>query len=388
MYDLLLAGGRVINPADDTDMIADVAFSNGKVAAVRPDVPRDSARVVRDVTGMIVAPGFIDMHTHVYWGGTSLGIEPDPASLRGGTTTLVDAGSAGPGNFAGFRRHVIEPSSVRILAYLNISFPGIFAFNQRMMVGECTDLRLLDVIECVRVIEENRDLIVGVKARVGRVASGSLGAIPLDLALEAAEHTGLPVMAHIDHPPPTYREVLERLRPGDILTHCFKPFPNAPLQGSGEIRPAVIAARQRGVIFDIGHGSSSFGFKTAREMLALGFTPDVISSDVHILCVDGPAHDLLTTMSKFYCLGLDIHHIIRATTVSPALALRRPDLGVLKEGGIGDATIIRINEGDHSYSDSSGERMHGRHRLKAAGLVINGRWLDTSAAPSMVANNV
>jgi dihydroorotase len=247
-----------------------------------------------------------------------------------------------------------------------------------MMVGECTDLRLLDVSECVRVIEENRDLIVGVKARVGRVASGSLGAIPLDLALEVAEATGLPVMAHIDNPPPTRREVLDRLRPGDTLTHCFKPFPNTTLRIDGNIWPEVLEARERGVIFDIGHGYASFGFKTARGMLAHGFIPDVISSDVHVLCVDGPAYDLITTMSKFFCMGLSLPDIIRATTLAPALAIRRPELGTLTPGGIGDATVIAIEEGEFSYTDSSGDVLKAESRLSAAGLVIDGKWIDTT----------
>jgi dihydroorotase len=378
VFDLLLTGGRVINPANGTDAIADVAFADGHVAKIQSNISTEEARAVRDIKGFIVTPGLIDMHTHVYWGGTSLGVEAEPISKRGGTTTFIDAGSAGPGNFPGFRRHVIERSSVRILAYLNISFPGIFAFNQKMMVGECTDLRLLDVSECVRVIEENRDLIVGVKARVGRVASGSLGAIPLDLALEVAEATGLPVMAHIDNPPPTRREVLDRLRPGDTLTHCFKPFPNTTLKIDGNIWPEVLEARERGVIFDIGHGYASFGFKTARGMLAHGFIPDVISSDVHVLCVDGPAYDLITTMSKFFCMGLSLPDIIRATTLAPALAIRRPELGTLTPGGIGDATVIAIEEGEFSYTDSSGDVLKAESRLSAAGLVIDGKWIDTT----------
>lgn len=378
MYDLLLTKGRIINPADATDVIADIAFANGRVAAIHPDIPSSKAHKTRDVSGLIVAPGLIDLHTHVYWGGTSLGVDAEPIGRRSGTATFIDAGSAGPGNFPGFRKHVIERSTFRILAYLNISFPGIFAYNHRMMVGECTDLRLLDVLECVRVIEENRDLIVGVKARVGRATSGTLGAIPLDLALEVAEATGLPVMAHIDNPPPTRREVLDRLRPGDTLTHCFKPFPNAPLRGNGSIWPEVLEARERGVIFDIGHGYSSFGFKTAKGMIAEGFIPDVISSDVHVLCVDGPAYDLITTMSKFVCMGVGLNEIIRAATVAPADAIRRPELGRLTPGGIGDATLIAIDEGTFTYTDSSGDTLTGDSRLRAAGMVIGGNWIDTT----------
>jgi predicted amidohydrolase len=234
-------------------------------------------------------------HTHVYWGGTSIGVEAEPIARRSGTTTFVDAGTAGPANFPGFRRHEIEPSRVRILAYLNVSFAGIFAFSRTVMVGEASDLRLLDLNECVRVAREHRDLIVGIKVRVGRGAGGSSGIAPLDMALEVAEELGLPVMAHIDHPPPSRKEVLGRLRPGDVLTHCYRPFPNSLLRSDGAVREEALMARERGVTFDIGHGAGSFGFHACRGLLAAGFPPDVISSDVHVLNVDGPgvrsAHD-------------------------------------------------------------------------------------------------
>src|SRR5262249_33430299 len=160
--------------------------------------------------------------------------------------------------------------------------------------------------ECVRVVETNRDLIAGVKVRVGRNAGGTSGVAPLDIALEVAGATGLPVMAHLDNPPPSRLEVLTRLRRGDILTHCFRPLPTAPVDQDGRIREEVLEARRRGVIFDIGHGSGSFGFRTAEAMLTAGFLPDVISSDVHALSIRGPAFDQLVTMSKFLYLGMEL----------------------------------------------------------------------------------
>ena len=222
--DLILRGGRVIDPASGRDETCDVGFTDGLVAAVAPRIA-DKGTVERDVAGAIVTPGMIDLHTHVYWGGTSIGVEAEPIARRSGTTTFVDAGTAGPGNFPGFRRHVIEPSAVRILAYLNVSFAGIFAFSRTVMVGESSDLRLFDLNECVRVAREHLDLIVGIKVRVGRGAGGASGIAPLEMALEVAEELDLPVMAHIDHPPPSRKDVLERLRPGDVLTHCYRPFP-------------------------------------------------------------------------------------------------------------------------------------------------------------------
>jgi dihydroorotase len=373
VLDLILRGGRVIDPANGVDGVLDVGFQDGKVAHVAGRID-ESASDVRDVSDLCVAPGLIDLHTHVYWGGTSIGVDAATVARSSGTTTLVDAGSAGPGNFPGFRQHVIAPSPVRILAYLNISFPGIFAYSTSVMVGECTDIRLLDGKECVRVVNANRDLIVGLKARVGKLASGSNGIAPLEMALEAADECGLPVMAHIDNPPPPRREVIARLRPGDVLTHCFKPFPNSPIRSDGEIWEEVLAARERGVIFDIGHGMMSFGFDVACRMLAKGFVPDVVSSDVHALNINGPVFDLLATLSKFYCLGLDLPILVRTATAAPAAAMRRPELGHLGIGAVGDATIFTVEDGRFAYSDCLGEVLHGRHRLGLRGIVANGRW--------------
>ena len=371
MNDLVLKGGKVIDPSQDLDRVTDIAFAGGKVVAIGDNL---AGKDTRDVAGKIVAPGLIDLHTHVYWGGTSLGVAAELLARTGGVTTFIDAGSAGPGNFHGFRKHVIEPSPVRILPYLNVAFPGIFAFSKSVMVGECSDMRLIDAREAVRVARENKDLVLGIKVRVGKSASGTSGIMPLDIALDVAEETGLPVMAHLDASPPARHEVMSRLRPGDVLTHCFRPFPNAPVRPDGKVREEILAARARGVIFDIGHGAGSFGFGTARGMLQAGFLPDAISSDVHITSIDGPAYDLLTTMSKFLCLGVELATVIKLATVGPAKAIKRPDLGTLKVGSVGDATVIDLKAGKHDYADSLGERLTGDKRLLSAGVVLAGKW--------------
>jgi dihydroorotase len=373
-YDLVLRGGRVIDPSQSIDRVADVAFASGTVAAVGEGLAREAERV-EDVAGKIVTPGLIDLHTHVYWGGTSLGVAPERLA-RGGCTTLVDTGSAGPGNYAGFLEHVIKPAPVRILAYLNVCFAGIFGFSKRIMMGESGDLRLIAPHDAVEVAEAHRDTLVGIKVRVGFNASGASGLVPLDVARQVAEEVGMPMMVHIDLPPPTLADVLARMRPGDVLTHCFRPFPNAPATADGQVHEAVREARARGVIFDIGHGMGSFSFRTARVMLANGFPPDCISSDVHALCIDGPAFDLLTTMSKFLCLGMPLDEVIRAATEAPARALRHPELGTFQPGSAGDATILALEEGAFDYVDSTGERLSGPVRLSARGVVIDGRVWD------------
>ncbi|HEX3863410.1 MAG TPA: amidohydrolase/deacetylase family metallohydrolase [Stellaceae bacterium] len=372
MLNLILKGGRVVDPAHGRNEITDIGFGDGRVETIGTGLPLRAEQTI-DVSNMLVAPGLIDLHTHVYWGGTSMGVDAATVARRSGTTTFVDAGSAGPGNFHGFRRHVIEPSPLRILPYLNVSFPGIFAFSPAVMVGEAADLRLIDPRECVRVINEHRDLIVGVKVRVGRGAGGASGAAPLDIAIEVAEEVGLPVMAHLDNPPPSRLEVLSRLRPGDVITHCFRPFPNAPVWPDGRVRDEVLAARDRGVIFDIGHGGGSFGFRTAELMLEAGFLPDVISSDVHAMSINGPAFDQLVTMSKFLALGVDLTTVIGASTAAPANIVGRRDLGHLAVGAVGDATILQVVEGEFDYRDVLGETRRGRHRLVVRAMVVGGK---------------
>jgi dihydroorotase len=374
MPDLVIKGARVIDPSQGLDRVADVVLDGGKVAAIEADVSIEQAREVVDGSGRIVVPGLIDLHTHVYWGGTSLGVDADALARRSGTTTFVDAGSAGAANFLGFRKHVIERSRARILAYLNVSFAGIFAFSRNVMVGENVDIRLCDAREALACAREHLDLLVGMKVRVGRVASGSNGAGPFLIALEVADNLQRPLMAHLDFPPPSRLEVVMRLRRGDVLTHCFRPFPNAPIRLDGPIYEEIEAARERGVIFDIGHGQGSFGFATARAMLRAGFLPDVISSDVHALCIDGPAFDLLVTMSKFLCLGVPLGEVVRAATVAPALAIGRPELGSLRPGSPGDVALLELREGAFDYVDVLGEQITGDRRLVCHGIAIGGSW--------------
>ncbi len=374
MTDLILRGGRVIDPSQDMDAVADVAFADGKVKAVGPGLEAAPGAVERDVSGQIVTPGLIDLHTHVYWGGTSIGIDAEDFCRMSGVTTAVDTGSAGPGNFAGFRKHVIDRSEVRILAYLHVSVAGIYGFGDEVHVGESEDIRMMAPRAAAAMADANRDVIVGIKVRLGRHASGDQGMNPFGFAMQVAEEVGMPLMAHIDEPPPSYEELVDALRPGDVLTHCFRPFPNCPATAQGTVKQAVLRARERGVLFDIGHGMGSFAFKTARAMLANGFLPDTISSDVHKFCINGPAFDQVTTMSKFLCMGVELPEVIRRSTVNAAMALRRPELGSLKPGSVGDATVISVKEGAFDYVDVLGEVMNGDRKIVSEAVVIGGKW--------------
>ena len=377
-YDLILKGGHVVDPSQGINKVQDIAFENGKVAKLDDDLSSSDAKEIKDVSKSFVVPGLIDLHTHVYWGGTSLGIDADDFCRHNGVTTAVDTGSAGPGNFAGFRKHVIEKSDVRILAYLHVSHAGVYAFSDRVMVGESKNLNLMDPITAVEVVNENKDVIVGIKVRLGRIASGVHGTIPYEYALQVAEETGLPIMVHIDEPPPSYAHIVSRLRKGDVLTHCFRPFPNTPIMANGKVLPEVLEARERGVIFDIGHGKGSFSFKVAKLMLENNFQPDVISSDVHKLCINGPAFDQLTTLSKFLVLGVPFYDVIEQSTVNAAKALNRPELGTFKVGSVGDVSLLRIDTGSYDYIDVLGETLTGDRKIELDGVVLNGQWWHTA----------
>ena len=294
-YDLVLKGGRVLDERNGVDGVLDVAVKAGRIAAVGKDLAARAGRV-EDMSGAIVAPGLIDIHTHVYHKATSLSVDPGFIARRSATTTLVDAGSAGAGNYDGFRDYVMAHSPYRILAFLNISFPGIFGFDKGVSIGEATIRDMLPVDRCVAKIEANRDRIVGVKVRIGGPVTGDLGLGALELALEAANAVGLPLMTHIGTAPPSYADVVSMLRPGDILTHCFRPAPNSALGDDGKRSQgrARGARARRAVRHRPRHGRLRLrdGRRGAEGWLPAG--PDLVRRACHRgggAGVRSPAHD-------------------------------------------------------------------------------------------------
>ncbi len=376
MFDLVIKSGKVIDPSQNIHEKMDIGITQGKIASLRENIPAEEAREVREVAGKIVVPGLVDLHTHVYWGGTSLGVAAEELGKRTGVTTFIDAGSSGAGNFSGFLEHVIKPSNVQILAFLNISYPGIFCFSENLMVGELLDPNLANVEEAVKKVKTYPQFTVGIKVRASMPASGTHGITSIHLARQAAEELRKPVMVHIGVPPPTVEEVLPLLREGDILTHSFRGIPNQVLQNNGQIIPELREARQRGVIIDIGHGIGSFSFKVAHALLEQGFFPDTISSDIHTLSLQGPAYDLPTVMSKFLNLGMDIEEIIRATTWAPAKAIEKgKEIGSLREGRRADIAILEIREGRFEFYDCFGDEMIGKKRISCVLAIKDGRIL-------------
>jgi dihydroorotase len=379
-YDLVLKGGHVLDERNGVDDVLDLAIKADRIVAVGKDLTARASRV-EDVSGAVVAPGLIDIHTHVYHKATSLSVDPGFIARRSAVTTLVDAGSAGAGNFDGFRDYVMAHSPYRILAFLNISFPGIFGFDKGVSIGEATMRHMLPVDRCVAKIEANRDRIVGVKVRIGGPVTGELGLGALELALEAANAVGLPLMTHIGIAPPSYADVVSMLRAGDILTHCFRPAPNSALAPDGGVLRAVREARERGVLFDIAHGMGAFGYETTESALRDDFPPDLISSDVHVIAVGGPGFDLLHTMSKLLNCGLTLPQVIGMSSNRPALAIRRPDLGHLGVGAPADITVLQQVDSDYMFEDVVGTKRQGSTLLSPVAVYLGGKSMEIARRP-------
>lgn len=370
MDDLLIKGGRVLDPAQQLDARRDVAVTRGRITRLAADLPPDSAREVLDASGHLVVPGLIDLHVHVYPGVSHYGVAPDPTCLARGVTTVCDAGSAGADTFEGLRRYVIDVSETRILAFLNISAIGMVS----PLDNELEDLKHASPERAIRTCERHRDVIQGVKVRLTRTMVGENGLAPLRLAKQAAEALGLPLMIHFGGTPGPLVEILQAIRPGDILTHCFHGRTHGILNPDGAVLPEVTEAARRGVRFDVGHGVGSFSFEVARAALAQGFSPATISSDLHIYNVHGPVFDLATTMSKFLALGLPLMEVLAKTTAAPAAILGVGDrLGTLREGAVADVTVLALAEGEFPLVDSQAVQVLARHRLEPAAVVRGGR---------------
>jgi dihydroorotase len=371
-HELLISGGTVIDPASGLHARQDVAIASGRIVAVGPGLAASSsADDILDATGLLVIPGLVDLHVHVYWGVADLSVEADRTCLGRGVTTVVDAGSAGANTFPGFRRSVAEASTGRVLAYLNISATG----QIDPVFGELHDLRFVDPERAAAVAVANSDLIVGFKVRVSEQLAGPNGLIGLDRALEAGRATGLPVMVHIGGTAFPIEEALDRLRPDDVVTHAYTGWqPGGIVTDAGRVMPSAIAARARGVRFDVGHGAGSFTWPIAEAAMAAGFRPDTISSDLHRFNLAGPVHDLATTLSKFLLLGLSLDEVIAMATTAPATALGRGNrLGTLAVGAEADVTALRLEEGRFDLTDSAGATREARQRLVPVAVIRAGR---------------
>ena len=326
----------------------DVALSGGRVAGVAPGIPSHLAAEVVDAHDAFVVPGLIDLHTHVFSPGTFWGVDPRAVAWRSGVTGWVDAGSAGVYNLAALRQLCTSFAPLHTRAFLNISTIGLVAET-----GEARRDDLCDASLAADAIQENRDFVVGVKCRLDRSAAGEMGVVPLRRAIEAAGAGGVPVMAHVGTGPPDIDEVLDLLRPGDLVTHCTTGQTMALIDNTGRLRESAVRARERGVLFDVGHGAGGFSFTVVEAMLASGLVPDVISSDLHQRSILGPCFDLPTCMSKFLALGLSLADVVRAVTVNPARAIGQAvPAGPIEVGGPGDLAVFEFEAGDFVLYDT------------------------------------
>lgn len=393
-YDLLIRRGRIIDPASGLDAPADVAVRSGRIAEVSRD-PLDPARATQaiDAMGLIVTPGLIDMHTHVYStrepGGLS--IVADDHVFQSGVTTVADTGTAGANHFAHFKETVIDRSRTRILVFVNIVASGMIGHFEQ-------DPNEMDCERAARTVLDNPEHCVGIKTAHYRMHEPFDAEHPpwvaVERALEAGRLCNRPVMFDF-HPRDErpYRELLQRMRPGDIHTHVYAAhFPL--LKQDGSLQPFYGEARARGVRFDLGHGLSSFVYAHADPAIRAGFLPDTISTDLHTGSVNGPAFSMTAVMSKLMALGIDLSTAIRLSTAAPAAAIGRPELGRLSVGGKADVALFRLEPGRYGFPDSAGLRMCGGSRLSCvltlrAGEIVydpNGLgrpvWSDTAGIPT------
>ncbi|MGO4737103.1 amidohydrolase/deacetylase family metallohydrolase [Bosea sp. 2KB_26] len=336
-------------PAAATDILVG---GDGTITAIGPalSAPADALRV--DGKGAFVSPGWVDLHVHVWHGGTDISLRPSDCGAARGVTTMVDAGSAGEANFHGFREYVIEPARERIKAFLNLGSIGLVACNRVPELRDIKDIDLDRILECYA---ENSEHIVGIKVRASHVITGSWGVTPVKLGKKIAKILKLPMMVHVGEPPALYEEVLEALGAGDVVTHCFNGKAGSSLMEDEDLFTLAERCAARGVRLDIGHGGASFSFKVAEAAIKRGLMPFSISTDLHNRCMNFPVWDLATTMSKLLSVGMPFDAVIEAVTHAPASVIKLAMTDRLTIGERADFTIFDLVDGDLEATDSNGD---------------------------------
>ena len=371
-FDLLIRGGEVVDPGGGREGRLDVAINGDRIAAVAEAIPEEAAYRVIDAEGQYVTPGLVDLHTHVFHKVTYWGVNPDPIGGSSGVTTWNDAGSAGALTLPGLREFIVDRARVRITAFLNISNIGLVGENH-----ECANLAYLDVDLFRRLADRNRDLVRGVKVRMGTPTVGENGLEPLRRARRVAEECELPLMVHIAFGPPEIDDVLALLRAGDILTHCFTGLTMKIVDEAGRLYASAERAWDSGVVMDIGHGTGSFSYETAEALMSVGRRPHVISTDLHQLSVQGPAFDLPTCMSKFLQLGMPLRDVVAACSVRPAEILGIDhEIGTLRPGSLADVALFRLLTGSFPLYDIFGEMREASRLLVNTLTIAGGRPLE------------
>lgn len=371
MDDLLVRQGRIIDPAQGVDRVADIAVCQGRIAAIGEGLRREEAAQVVAAQGKLVVPGLIDLHTHVYDAVTRLGLAPDRAGVSSGVTTVADAGSAGPATFSGMVKFVLPQNRTTVFCFLHICRTGL------CYTPEIRDWHDIDHEDTVATARAHPGLVKGIKVWVVEPAVGNMGLDLVKIAKRVAKDAGLPLMVHIGDPRgmearSLTRELLPLLDRGDILSHCFTGKVGQALQANGAVMPELREAAGRGVILDIAHGMNNFSFEVARRALDQGILPHTISTDLTTMNIGGPVFSLPHTMAKFMALGFSLKQVVEMATLNPARALREDErLGGLKVGMTADISILELKEGDWEFRDSENQSLRGRWLLSPA-IVVKG----------------
>jgi dihydroorotase len=378
-FDLVIKGGDVLDPSQSLRGKRDIGIRWGAIEAVEPEIPIAHAMKSIDAGGKLVTPGLIDLHCHVYPYGSAIGIPADELVEHQCTTTVVSAGDAGVNNLAALRRYIVAQTRARMYAFVHIANNGLSAFP----VAELYNIDNAQVEACAMALAENPDFLIGVKVRMSENVIFKHGIEPLKRAIQACEMCGWParMMVHIGGVETTelMSAILDILRPGDVLTHAYSGAPNMAgaftnIVQDGRLLPAALAAKQRGVLFDVGHGGGSFDFTVAEVAIPGGCTPDTISSDIHVFSGNTPGMPYLPwVMSKFMTLGYSLEQVVAMTTTAPAKIINRaPKIGTLQIGAPGDVAIMELVEGPVSFLDTRNNKRDGKVFLKPIQTVING----------------
>ena len=378
-FDVLIKGGEVLDPSQNLRAKRDIGIRYGLVEALEAEIPAEKAQRVLPAAGKVVTPGLIDLHAHVFPYGSAIGIPADELVPYQATTTLVSGGDAGANNIAAFRRAVVPQTRARLYAFVHIANIGLAGFP----VPELYNIDYAQTETAAKAVAENADIVIGIKVRMSENVIAKHGLEPLKRAITACEMagTGGKVMCHIGgvETPELMSQILDTLRPGDVLTHAFSGAPNIAgkftnIVQDGKLLPAATAAKQRGVIFDVGHGGGSFDYTVAEAAMAAGAGPDTISSDIHVFSGNSPGMPYLTwVMSKFMNLGLSLEQVVAMATIAPAKVINRaPKLGTLQVGAPADLSLLEVVEGPVEFVDTRNNKRQGKVHIKPAGVVLAG----------------
>jgi dihydroorotase len=368
-FDLILAGATVLNPASGLKQEMDVGIGGERITAINSKLPRENARTILDVRECYVTPGLIDFHVHSYWGVNPYGFNADPICLASGVTTAVDAGSAGPVNFLGFKKLVHEPARTRMLAFVALAQHGVL--NDP---GELENLKFADPDGAAQSVSDARNVGVGIKVRLHKKSVGDHGREALRMAVRTGEACQAPVMVHIGNTGISMEEIVDTLRPGDVVTHCYTPQKPSIVDEKGRLREAVRKAHERGVIFDVGHANGHFDFDLVRRAMGDGLLPDIISTDLHGRMRPGnPVVDMPTTLTKFLHLGLSLEQVVAACTIKPAQVIGWQDrLGNLEIGREADIAVLQLIDEPTKLRDCVGGEWNVNQRLAARWTIRRG----------------